>query len=281
MKVVIAGLGKSGTTALFFKLRGALPPSTCCLFEPYYFEAAAARGPDVLAKILINKPSINVASFRAFDKKIAIVRDPRDLLISHVLYRAYNWPQFVWQESKVSAFIAALRRKEDDPKSISVRALIDIFSELVSRDTLSPLTQTAKMALQFHRVHSDYFIYRYEDLIEARFGALARYLGLDLREELAVVPRPLQRVTRTKWAGDWRNWFVAEDVDYFRSYFLAYMRHFDYDDEWTLADEPHIQPLHASEYVRHIVEERRALGREVRQAETGTHLMQSGSIQRR
>ena len=34
MKIVIYGLAKSGTSALFYKLRNSLPPGTISLFEP-------------------------------------------------------------------------------------------------------------------------------------------------------------------------------------------------------------------------------------------------------
>jgi hypothetical protein len=33
-KTLIVGIARSGTSALYFKLREALPPTTWCLFEP-------------------------------------------------------------------------------------------------------------------------------------------------------------------------------------------------------------------------------------------------------
>jgi len=67
MKLVIFGLSKSGTTALFYRLKDSLRGGTVCLFEPQAFgsraiEAKGVRGflatrlrrkqPDVLAKVL-------------------------------------------------------------------------------------------------------------------------------------------------------------------------------------------------------------------------------------
>jgi hypothetical protein len=91
MKIVIAGLGKSGTTALFSKLKQAMPPETYCLFEPLRYEAPAVDPTHVLTKVLIpHEKMVDFDSFSEFDRKIMIVRDPRDILVSRVLYDIYN-----------------------------------------------------------------------------------------------------------------------------------------------------------------------------------------------
>jgi hypothetical protein len=43
MKIVIFGLAKSGTTALFYKIKNSLPPDTVCLFEPRSFDPRALK----------------------------------------------------------------------------------------------------------------------------------------------------------------------------------------------------------------------------------------------
>src|SRR5690606_15023024 len=85
-KIVIAGQGKSGTAALFHKIRAAVPDSTRLLFEPRAYEPEPDDG-HVLAKVLIDPPGyVDFSTFEPFDKKILIVRDPRDNLISRLLY---------------------------------------------------------------------------------------------------------------------------------------------------------------------------------------------------
>lgn len=88
MKILIAGQAKSGTTALFYALKQTLPRKYTCLFEPRGY-AAANRDECVLAKVLIN-PSVKVEDFETFNKKILIVRDPRDNLVSRLLYAIYD-----------------------------------------------------------------------------------------------------------------------------------------------------------------------------------------------
>jgi hypothetical protein len=53
VKVVINGLAKSGTIALFFTIKQAMPPDTRHLFEPKRFDAGMRAETNVLAKILI------------------------------------------------------------------------------------------------------------------------------------------------------------------------------------------------------------------------------------
>lgn len=84
MKIVIFGLAKSGTTALFYKIKNSLPPDTVCLFEPRSFDPRAVkkkriksllshrREPDVLAKVLPFRPHdpADVDSFSHFERLI-------------------------------------------------------------------------------------------------------------------------------------------------------------------------------------------------------------------
>jgi len=86
MRTLITGIARSGTSALYFKLRDALPETTWCLFEPRHIDAAHLyRHPDVLAKVIIGPPAdFDYEPYRGFDPKIMIVRDPRDNLVSRL-----------------------------------------------------------------------------------------------------------------------------------------------------------------------------------------------------
>jgi hypothetical protein len=259
MRILLIGLGKSGTTALFYKLKSALPPETRWLFEPIRFDAVAMPEPHLLVKTLINKQGLEIESFQTFDKKVFLVRDPRDLIISRILYHIYNAPGLCRDGAKVSTFLAMLRRKEADPKSTSLCSIIDLFTQLAEVDLSGLLIQSLDLALRFHDEHPCYFVYKYEHMVAARYEALADYLDLDLNPEASQVPEFLERVVRTKQSGDWRNWFTAEDVDFFSPHCGAFMQRFDYGNDWMLPAEPRIPPSHASQYVRRIVDERRAL----------------------
>jgi hypothetical protein len=252
MKTLIVGIARSGTSALYFKLKQALPESTWCLYEPAHFDPSdPGSSANVLAKIVIGRPGeFDYASFRQFDKKIMMVRDPRDNIVSRILYAPCATETFRKDEAKVAAFTDALLRKEADPRSISVVALSDLFHRLNGLDGASQPTMLHDLALDFHRTNDDFVVYTYENFIAGRYAAIEDYLGIALLGGEADVTAQYEHVVRGKTANDWKNWFTADDVVYFRPRLSAFMRAYGYADDWTLAAEPHISPAHGSEFVR-------------------------------
>jgi len=252
MKTLIVGIARSGTSALYFKLKQGLPESTWCLFEPAHFNPSDPAGSaNVLAKIVIGLPGeFDYASFRQFDRKIMMVRDPRDNIVSRILYAPCATAAFRKDEAKVAAFTGALLRKEADPRSVSVVALSDLFRRLNGLDGASRPTMLHDLALDFHRANNDFVVYTYEDFIAGRYAAIEGYLDIALPGGEADVTAQYEHVARTKTANDWKNWFTADDVAYFRPRVAAFMRAYGYADDWTLAAEPHISAAHGSEFVR-------------------------------
>lgn len=276
MKVVIFGLAKSGTTALFYKIRNSLPPGTIALFEPTSYGkrahlrarlGAARRGhfaPVVLAKVLPwdSKP-VRIQDFDRFDRRVILVRDPRDRLVSHLLYRSYN-AAFVRDDAAVAAFLALLTRKEADPRSVSMMRLLRTFDQL-EREVGSPASWRERyegkgvvQPLRYHERQPALPVFRYEQLVDGEFEPLEAILGFSLGGA-ATVPSELQRVVRTRSYGAWRNWFTPEDVDTLRPIFLPYLERYYPGAEWDLAHSPAIDPDHGSIYVERVINERRTL----------------------
>jgi hypothetical protein len=99
---------------------------------------------------------------------------------------------------------------------------------------------------------NDWFLFRYEDMVNQKFDALNDYLGFKVRKE-AEVPMGTgkEKVVRKKAYGDWRHWFVAEDVALFKPVLLPYLQVVGYDcDDWNLSTEPAIEPQFSSEYMQ-------------------------------
>jgi hypothetical protein len=252
MKTLIVGLARSGTSALLFKLKDALPPTTLSLFEPSAFDPShPTTSENVLVKILIGSQIFG--SFRDFDKKILLVRDPRDNLVSRLLYHPTGMAALRNDQTKMDTFVEALRDKEADPGSISFRGLFDLAFRLSGRYRPDRAVELYTTALDFHCEHQDLFVYKYEDFIIGRYAAIESYLGTALTAGEATVAAPYQHVERAKAANDWKHWFTADDVSYFRPRLSAYMDAYGYVDDWTLVDEPHIHPQHGSEFVRRSV----------------------------
>jgi len=275
VKVIITGQGRSGTTALFYAFKKAMPRRTKCFFEPKGFELDdKLLGENILVKILFRNATrygsyeessrpvfqFDCRGVNFFDKKIFIVRDPRDRLISQLLYSV--WTEGSLKDAdKVSGFVKLLENKEKTPKSVSFASIINsriaLSKEaLTFQDWLSRCAAFYDFSLQFGATNPDFLVFHYEKLVTGRFDLLERYTGLKFSKNINVEDA-YRRVVRTKNAGDWKNWFLEEDVHLFRPIFEKYMRCYGYGSDWTLNSTPHIDPLHASKFVKKLMADRK------------------------
>jgi hypothetical protein len=276
MRIVIYGLARSGTTALFHLIKNALPADAACLFEPRAFDPRAVnrgllgrllggrREPDVLAKVLPFRPKepADAESFSSFDKQVLIVRDPRDRVVSRLLYVVYH-ATFYQRDEPLRAFLGLLRRKEADPRSVSLGELLKTFAGLNGDEfsfdawAAEHARHSVRAPLDFHDCRPGLFVCKYEEMIERRLGGLEEYLGLRLKGA-AAVPAEHSRVARTRAYGNWRDWLTPEDVEYLRPVLRPYLERYYGGADWNLSERPAIRPEFCSGYVERIVNERRA-----------------------
>jgi hypothetical protein len=276
VKIVIWGLGKSGTSGLFYKILRSLPAGTIALFEPAAYGAprrlldrlkALGRGriaPDVLAKVLPCGPRpVRLADFDDFDRQVLIVRDPRDRLVSDLLYRGYN-AGFARDAAAAREFLALLQAKEADPGSVPLLRLVTAFDALeqaagAASSWLKRYGEDGVTApLSFHDARPHLLLFHYEDMVEGRFAALEAQLGLPLAGS-ATVPPALRRVERSKGSGGWRSWFTPADVDVFRPILQPYLDIYYPRADWNLDPSPRLDPEHGSAYAERVINERRGL----------------------
>lgn len=225
MEVVIAGPAKSGTTALFATIRGALEPPVRELFEARRFEPAPDdRYRSTLAKVLIGRPGlVDYASFDGFPKKIGIVRDPAGLAGSVALYSFFTAPLVT--SDRVDRLLELLRRKEADPGSVS-------FLRAVRGGSLPAPACGPSGSAHPHRVvprphDHDHRVLRrpvgvprvHLRSVRARRARARGGLPGTAAGPAEDDPR-VARVARTRAAGDWRNWFTPADMDFFRPLLL-------------------------------------------------------------
>jgi hypothetical protein len=240
MKILIAGMAKTGTTALFYKVKHAFPTSPRCLFEQRtYVPHAIDDRLGVLAKIIVSPHGYwDYKSFEGFDKIILLVRDPRDRMISELLFVPATDPE-LWKSKKLASYLQILRRKEKDPSLVGV---VEIFKALwrfqgyaFSHSKLtSYLKRGQSFFLQYHEDHPNAFVLRYEDLIDDNLQALESYLGLSLPHGNQV-EKLHSYIGRTKGAGFWKQCFLPADVRYFASTLQPYMQQYGYDGTAPLA----------------------------------------------
>lgn len=275
MKIVIYGLSKTGTSALFYKIKNSLPDGTAVLFEPQSFGIldrlrwrvkAAVSGnlrPHAVAKVLpLGAKAVRVRDFEHFDRQILITRDPRDRMVSLLLYRTYH-AGFVDCDRDAALFVDLLRAKESDPVSVSLQELAECFRKLVGEssratDWLLSCGDHFRSAMRFHDDRPQLFQFRYEDMIDGRFDGLERFLGFPLSAPTQV-DLGVERVVRSRAYGGWRDWFTAADVEALTPMIEPYLQRYYPSADWTLPAEPNIDPIHGSLYVERLIAARRAL----------------------
>ena len=260
MRIMILGLGKSGTTAMVYKISGGLP--NCQAFSggkpgkylgdyenavyKHTYEERKGKSFDLYREHL---------SKQNYDRKIWMARDPRDAAVSRMLYR---WHRGYFRRRKqYEAHLKLVLKKEQDPKSVP-------FYEICRytgyngwpRDKESVYEEENiryRQMLEFvASLGDDWFMFRYEDMVDKKFDTLNAYLGFETESD-AEVPSGTGRdkVVRKKTYGDWRHWYTEDDVSLFKLAYVPYMKAVGYDhDDWDLSPEPIIEPEFSSQYMQ-------------------------------
>lgn len=255
MRVLIVGEGKSGTTALLRSVSTALgKPEE--IFEPVEMTGQDLTPPDlVVKKLLLNWKTGENELVQHFDKRIFIVRDPRDRLISHLLYDAYNKADLLDVEQRAK-WTTLLGRKTRNPQRTPVVRLINAWWRLTRSDLISHYVRSLDRSTGFNRrIGEHFFTLSYEDYVDGNFEQVNDYLGVEL--EPGVVRASETRVSRSSSHGDWRRWFTDLDVEVFRPMSHDWLRLHGYDHrDWQLADPAPLDPSTTVEYVEGLLARR-------------------------
>jgi hypothetical protein len=263
MKILILGRGKSGTTALLFKMAAGLPD--CHAFSGGHpgnyageFENAVYKHTYSERKGKTFEVYGHHVSDEQYDRKIWMARDPRDVAVSRMLFRWHKGPKGSWQQYRTH--LELVEKKERDPKSVPFHVLCryighdkwPITSEEVIEDER---LRHQKMSQFVNSLGDDWFIFKYEYMIDGNFSDLNHYLGFSIKKD-AEVPKSTKKskVARRKAYGDWRNWFLEEDAEVFRAAYLPYMEAIGYDcNDWAVSSQPAIDPQFSSLYMKRLV----------------------------
>lgn len=258
MKIIILGLGKSGTTALLHKVAAGLPNGRAfsggrpgkyignyenAVYKHTYNER---KGKDfeLYREHLRNE---------RYDRKVWVARDPRDACISKMLYRWHRG--YGGHKKQYQAHLRLVRQKERDPASIP-------FYEICRYSGHNGWPATKEEVLQeeqscYQQMHdfvsglgNDWFLFNYGDMIRKNFEALSHYLGFEVKADTEV-PRSYGKVVRKKSSGDWRHWFTEADAEFFKPAYSPYMELVGCDcDDWAPSPNPVIEPEYSSKYMQ-------------------------------
>lgn len=259
---VVLGMGKSGTTALFSAITNALLGPVDQFFEIHDPSAIGRSDPahSLVAKVLLEKVQTDDLDWldATFDKRLLLVRDPRDLLVSRLLYKVRDM-DLIFDDDKVSTWLDALRAKERDPASIGVVELYRLLESLSGPPSyLDVFARVHRSALaKWRRLEDSFFLVKYEDFIDGETEEASAYVGLDLTSDVDVDER-WQRVARSRGYGDWKRWFLESDLEYVQSQVPEFLAAFGYDADWETDPAPVIESETCSRYVERIVTLRRS-----------------------
>lgn len=262
LKILIIGLPKTGTSILTYKIADHFKDHVIH-FEPgkqnglndyeFHKKVCLRTNKPVITKNLYyyNHPNRLQEIISLYDKVVWINRDPRDRLISEFFYR---WNKGHNPDTdKFERSLKRVQKKEKQPMAINFFQLVQGFNNSNPfQFTLNQVRNQMILLSEFDKVKNKLFVYKYEDLIDKRFGRLEEYLGFQVSYE-SDLPDKLERVVRSKKYGNWRNWFTEDDCTFFRGIYYEFLLKMDYDPEdWTLNKNQQIDPKEGSEYMKRI-----------------------------
>jgi len=259
MNILILGHGKSGTTIFLYKVAAGLP--NCQAFSGGDPVKCLSEYENAVYKV-----TYNVRKGRAFDlfrdhlkeihydRKIWMARDPRDIAVSEMLYRWHKGHK--GSKKQYQEHLATVQKKEMDPKSIPFHVVCRYSSHgdwpITTDEVIEKLRSRYQTTRDFVKsLGSEWFIFKYEDMIYKSLDALHEYLGFEIDDD-AQIPSTTKKkkVARKKAMGDWRHWFTEEDVELFKPALLPYMELIGYDcNDWALESNPEIEPQFSSLYM--------------------------------
>lgn len=260
MQVAIYGLYKTGTTLLFHIVRQALASDCREIFEQSAFQPLPeSERTDVVAKVIlgepVNSPDLDYLSFAHFDRHILTIRDPRDWLVSGLLFLVQQQENIYSNESNRQYILDLFRRKEREPESLSVRYLLEQILDRAGQGDLDEvmtwMDRQYRFLLRFEEQADAFLQVKYEDFASGKLEAVSHYLGLSCSGEVAIPPEH-DHVPRTRSSGNWRDWLLEEDTDFFKTVFQPYILRHHYAGHWETNSTRFIDPRHCSEYLERV-----------------------------
>jgi len=260
MKIMILGTGKSGTTALVYKVAGGLP--NCQAFSggrpgKYIgdYENAVYKHTYQERKGKTFNLYEEHLQKENYDRMIWIARDPRDAAVSRMLYRWHRG--YSGNKNQYKAHLELVQKKEQNPRSIPFHFICRYAGHNGWPITVEQVVEEEQVRYQnmvdfVKTLSEDWYLFTYENMVGKNFDGLNEYLGFEVEAD-GEVPKSTGKVkvVRKKAVGDWRHWFTEEDVEIYKPAYKSYMKLIGYDlEDWYLSPNPVIEPEYSSIYMK-------------------------------
>lgn len=272
MNVLVFGQGKSGTTVIAKTIQHSLPGAVF-LMEPKTEEELTRPGAvHTVVKILHGQWQQNLSgltnvlrndSSARFDRIVKIIRDPRDQAISSFLYNFFTLSQpGAATDEQLDEIVELVRAKERTPQTISFASLCDGVNRIMRWRGYSSAWLMAKSGQVTNHAFWHFLLslgdtghlLRYESFIRGELQRLEAYLGLKLSTRREV--GSYERTRRSASAGNWREFFTAEDVEILRPLTSDLLEEMGYLD-WELRPVEGLNPEYFSGYLARLRSEAR------------------------
>jgi len=250
-------MSRSGSTAVFYTVKSMMLPSTITYFEPEpnLFDKECFPA-EVLAKVIVDKLDFSFvqALVKKFDQVILLVRDPRDRLVSSMLFAMHGVDYQHLQKR-----MEQLELKRQSPRDISFIDLVErIFPQWTRQATVDICQHTVALFSRLNSLDISLQVVRYEDYIVEGMQGLSRLLSLQ-EQPANELPEKHGYGKRRVTPGDWKNWFTQEDVAFFKPLLDPFLLDFDYSDDWLINENPSIPARHSTDFVWAAYEKDQAL----------------------
>jgi hypothetical protein len=263
--VLVIGKAKTGTTFLAKAIQNSLddcslvmePKDAAFIFDRYGVEPSGNEVAKLIFEHWTTKSNLMSALLAdelpiKFSKKVIIVRDPRDELVSRLLYLVKPLrDQGKLNEENLPAWLQTLRDLETGDNTVSFLDLIKKADELFKTDFLASfLIYLDKFSSYYDSKPNSVFAIRYEDLIDHRIDHLETYLGFKVNFDIAE-DEYIKRTKRSSSYDSWKAFFRAEDVEYFQPILQGFMEKIGYKDWAITRDERPLEEV-TSQYVERL-----------------------------
>lgn len=274
MKVLVVGAAKTGTTIISKTIQNSLQGAYFHM-EPqdtaFFMEGALMDRYARVVKIIFEhwnqRPNLRKAIIAnelplQFDRTVVIVRDPRDEMLSRVMYFVYPWLEehgYKGNESQVESWLEFIEQVERNPSAYSFNQIVAFLNNNFSVSVFSTTHPLNAYRTFCEEVKKDVCLVRYEDFILGHHEVLEQYLGVPLASESGLDYQ--HRTRRSAAFNNWKPLFKEEDNEHFRKHLGGVMEKQGYTD-WELEPVSVLPSDNYSGYLRRIVADYRAMEEE-------------------
>ena len=263
MNILVMGRAKTGTTIIAKTIQASLDNASFLMEPKTLNKFLEPYEDDLVAKLIFehwsSRPHSRLAILNnelglVFDKRIYIVRDPRDELISRMFYVAYgHLKEKRIEREQLNPWLELVKTKELNPESITVCDMLKAINQILGINMSLAMKDTVNYYRFLARHGLGSFLLRYESFMANQIHDLESYLGFSLTQERDV-GKKFNRTRRSAASNNWKTFFVESDLEQFKYLHAEDMKAIGFDD-WELSPVDQLNPEHGSLYLERILDE--------------------------